>query len=293
MTDFRKLVSVRRLLAVAAVGMLVAGVLLVDPYPRQLVFGSRIRGKPRCAWEDAILRQEGSKPPSIRERLLGWFGITPHRYSLEELYNDTEMVPIVADMLGYPDPRVRSACVLAIKLFPSLQDRSCLLGLRKCLDDEDVETKITAADAIWHIDRDDKIPLMLIQILNGGDAESRFLAAESLAKMSPHMPELLPQLTRHARDPEPRTRIAVIGAMMNFGRKGLPALINGLSDPDAIVRISAINAIHGLGPEAKEAWWALEARVDDQDADVAQAARSALQQVAPERYERLKSERKN
>src|SRR5436190_484371 len=57
MHNFRGFMTRRRLLASLGVAALVFGVAMLFPYPRQFLFGPRVRGEPWCVWENEVRRK--------------------------------------------------------------------------------------------------------------------------------------------------------------------------------------------------------------------------------------------
>ena len=72
MSLLRRLSSRRWLLAFAAL-LVIAGVPMLHPYPRQSLFGPTIRGKPWCVWEDNLRqRVDRETVGAVRAAPYGW-----------------------------------------------------------------------------------------------------------------------------------------------------------------------------------------------------------------------------
>lgn len=56
MPDFRRHLTRRRLLGFLAPAAVLFGLLMLHPYPRQSLFGPKIRGEPWCVWEAEVRR---------------------------------------------------------------------------------------------------------------------------------------------------------------------------------------------------------------------------------------------
>src|SRR5438105_640851 len=66
-----------RLFAFLGVVVLLLGLMMLDPYPRQMLFGPTIRGKPWCVWESAVRRDfnRAEYEKSLKARIMRWLGI--------------------------------------------------------------------------------------------------------------------------------------------------------------------------------------------------------------------------
>ena len=183
-------------------------------------------------------------------------------------------------------------CADAISLFPYLRDRSALPALRKSLDEREAEVFLSAARAIWMIERDEQVLRRIVELLDHADPEVRSLAMKHVAGLAEFTHEVFPHIVAHAKDTDTSVRHSAVGAMVHFGKKGIPVLIDGMSDADRMVRYGAVVIAKVIGPEAIDAIPALENRLADPDSDVAHEALQALRAIDPQRHQRLKVERK-
>ncbi len=294
MPNFRRFLSRRWLLGSLGAAALLFGVLMLHPYPRQSLFGPTIRGEPWCAWENTVRRQFGEHRESFLDPVRRWFGSGRQPMSFDELFDDPEMLPLVVALLDDPDPQVRGICASAIILFPCLRDHSALPALRIMLNDGGLEGayRVTAAEAIWRIDKDEKTLRWIVKQLDHADSEARSLAMGHVASLCDEAPELFPHVVAQSRDPEASVRCRVMYAMVHFAKKGMPILIDGMRDPDPLVRGSAVAVVEHMGADAKTAVPVVEMLMADADPGVASQARAALQRIDPARYQHLQAERK-
>jgi HEAT repeat protein len=288
MKRLRALFSRNRLLTFAGVAAVFVGLAMLHPYPRQSLFGPTIRGKPRCFWEAEIRRSVLGERP-IFERTMNWFGAESSTMTLQELFDDAEMLPLVLEMMDDPDYMMQHAGIGNLTIFPALRDPAALPALRKQLDGDDLGLRLLAARAIWLIAKDKTVFPVLLKPLDDPEPGIRAAGMMHLAAMAADAPELYPEILARKTDPNPRVRAPVMYAMANFKEKGVPHLIDGLNDADAEVRVAAVIALDSLDRQvAKAAQSNLEARLSDANRDVRDLATATLQRIDPERYKHLK-----
>ncbi len=275
--------------AFASLGVvaLFIGLAMLHPYPRQSLFGPTIRGKPRCFWEAEIQRHL-PREPSFVDRAKNVLGMPRRNMPWQEVFDDAEMLPLLLDMLDDPDNEVRHFALGNLTIFRSLQQETALPALRQQLAAGDLECQLLAARAIWSIAKDEAAIGVLLKPLDDADPGVRALAMSHVANLAGEAPQLYPHIVARVKDPNPRVRVPVMYAMTQFGEKGVPVLIDGLNDPSAEVRIAAAIATDNLGPVAKDAAPALEARLTDSDPDIRTVAAAALLRIDRERYQHLK-----
>ena len=291
MPNIRRFLSCRWLLGFVGIVALLFGLAMLHPYPRQSLFGPTIRGKPRCIWEAEIQRFV-PREESWFEKSFAWFRADRHDLTLPEVFDNAEMLPLVLDMLDDPDPRAQQFAMNQIAQFSALQDRSALPRLRLLLATDALDVRLSAARAIWKIDKDKHVLQVFVKLLDDSDPGLRSLGMMHVASLAGEAPELYPHLAGHVNDSNDRVRSPIMFAMQYFGKKGVPILIVGLNDPSAEVRQAAVDALEELGPVAVEAIPALEARLKDVDATVRRTAPLALQAIDRERFKHLKGWRK-
>jgi HEAT repeats len=118
----------------------------------------------------------------------------------------------------------------------------------------------------------------LIEALKNQDKELRIMAITALGEIgSPSAVAFLSNLlsTEIRRD----VRVAVISALSQFGKQGVPTLINALKDKDWYIRYQAANALGEIGFAAKDALPALNDAVKDKNVNVRAAATSTLEEI--------------
>src|ERR1051326_5009639 len=105
MPNFRRFLS-RRWLAFLGGAALLFGLAMLHPYPRQSLFGPKIRGQPWCVWERQV-RGFVDAQDSFSDKALRWLGVERQQLAGNEIFDDAEMLPLVLELLDDPDSRVR------------------------------------------------------------------------------------------------------------------------------------------------------------------------------------------
>jgi HEAT repeat protein len=294
MPTLRRFLSRRWLLALLGASAMLFGLAMLHPYPRQSLFGPTIRGQPRCVWEAKVWRsldREGYEK-SLTVKMMRWFGFDDEPIDENELFNHAEMVPLLLEMTVHADPEVRGRAIGLFYWYPKLCDKSALPVLRARLDDEDVPCRIEASMAVVTIDPKEPVLPVLLHILNDLASPHRYAAMHALNYLSGADAVYFDAMVRHAKDSDQSVRNEVMYALHCHGKRGVPTLMQGIEDPNVMVRNAALESLASVGPDAKKAVPALETRLADTDKDVRTLAKSALLAIDPERYEQLKRERK-
>jgi HEAT repeat protein len=121
----------------------------------------------------------------------------------------------------------------------------------------------------------------LLDLLTGGRTRARMLAAFALGEIREGDDAVIAALARATRDPNAAVRISAVEALgLKQGRRdAVPALAKALHDPDAHVRFSAALSLAQQGPAAAEAVPDLEAALSDDNRYVPGYAVEALERV--------------
>jgi HEAT repeat protein len=169
-----------------------------------------------------------------------------------------EAVPDLIDILQKektPELRKFAADSLA-KIGPDAKD--AVPALVKAVKDMDETVKDSAAKALGKIGKT-AVP-SLIKALESKDEQERLTAAEALGLIGPDAAAAAEVLNKLAADDASNNvRQKATEALDKIGKSPVPTLIAKLKDPDATKRTSAVEALGGLGPKAKEAVVALRA----------------------------------
>ncbi len=142
----------KRLLQIlAALALIVSGALMFHPYPRQLVFGPKIKGTPVCAWqEDFRSRNSGGFGDPEREtfvaKILDWLNFGDHFLDWNPLSKE-EKEAIYITLAADPSPHVRKAIVVELSEMMSKDGIPTYLGF---LDDPDLSVAAEACERLYY-----------------------------------------------------------------------------------------------------------------------------------------------
>jgi HEAT repeats len=174
----------KKRIALVLLGLtLVAGiVLLSQPYPRQLVFGPKVKGVPLCAWQEYF--REGHAEdlwiePSAFQKLLGWLkrGSEPLNWG-ELTPADKEVIHV--SLIDDADPNIR------YRAFDALgTDRPGRVpAILRLLEDPDVSVIEKVAKSLIGEDLDPRVKEQLERLAEGNDAHRRDIALRVLHQQS-------------------------------------------------------------------------------------------------------------
>lgn len=125
----------------------------------------------------------------------------------------------------------------------------------------------------------------LIHVLEDPDPEVRMSAATALARYGPKAQDAVGALAATVERGDSTPRIAAINALIAIGKKQDPqvtqALLIGLKNEDARVRVAAATGLGVLASDTAPVVSALEKALNDTDADVQRAASEALLNLLP------------
>lgn len=113
------------------------------------------------------------------------------------------------------------------------------------------------------------------------DPDVRFAAGETLRHLGDRTE--LPALLQGLRDPDPLVRGRSAQALAKLGGPAVPGLRAALASKDRDVRVSAISALGRVGPPAKEAADDLRALLQNSDPLLQTLAADALKRIEPPR----------
>ena len=154
MPSLRRFLTRRWLLALLAVVALF-GLAMLHPYPRQSLFGPKIRGEPWCYWEAEVRRHADPEKHenTVSAKLLRWIGMESEPVGFRTLINHPEMLPLILEMLEGEEQAIRWQILLIFPMCESLHDPSALAVVRRRLNDDDPDRRVQAATALWHVAR--------------------------------------------------------------------------------------------------------------------------------------------
>jgi HEAT repeat protein len=192
--------------------------------------------------------------------------------------------------------------------------------LEKCLKDSDDGLRINAALALWKIHRSTRtVPVLAEALSTAKTYDDRIQAARGLGVIGPNAVAALPELAKALNDSSYGVRAESCKSLARVGERAkamiprmeglltdaapvvrvqaaraicllqgeatemaLKVLIESLEDASKMVRKEAALAVGDLKQDGSKAEPGILALMRDEDADVRQAARTALRQINPE-----------
>ncbi len=191
-------------------------------------------------------------------------------------------VPVLADALGSSNSEVRYHALVAL-VFSEADITPAKPRIMKFLNDSSPDMRVWAAWAI----RDmgcaglDAVPV-LKKRLKDSEPKVRSAAIDALEGLEVRDDDTLNLLFGLFRDADRDVRESAAGAVVRFGPKVLPGLIDMLDAKNKkIVRATAAFALERMAVDASPAFPALCRMANDKDSDIRASAVLALQRVAP------------
>jgi HEAT repeat protein len=312
----------RRRAVLYGVLLLVVGLVLLNPYARQSLFGPTVRDMPVCYWQEQfrLANDPNSYQSSGLNRLLEWLGL--RRTAAAESPHGRDMLPVYLGLVDDRSVRVRRNVAHAIAALPGSPESDA--ALLRLLDDADAQVRADAAYGITFGRPDLKAALpRLTELMDDPSGLCRAHAAEAAYLISgKKLPRAVPVLTAVLSDPDGEARSVAVQALTEtadpaalpavaacvtqdssfhvrrtgafflkrFGRPAVPALVTLLRDVNPSVREVAAASLGELGERARAAVPALEALRQDTTESVREQAAAALSRIDPERYPVRKDE---
>lgn len=178
--------------------------------------------------------------------------------------------------LDSQDANVRLHAVEGLALLAS-SAAPCAGRLAGRLEDEDDRVRVSAATCLEQLGRFGANALADL-VRDHADMRVRRFAEKSLERMGDEGASAVARLARSIDAP---TRCRAFHALGRMGRPGSAALVQFLEDPVAHVRIQALEALGGAGVSAHVHADAVVERIQDEDANVRNAAHTLLSAFGP------------
>jgi HEAT repeat protein len=173
--------------------------------------------------------------------------------------------------LASSDASVREQAIRAIALITGPHGSEVITTLlERCQDQKDVSVQVRAIQAIIVLDVGTEVPRVvkvMIGLMNDREVIVRFHAALCLSRFGPEAREAIPALIKGATDTRSfEARRMSIRALEACGYTGMPAgpgglptpdprvtkaLLDGLRDPTAAVKLEAVIALGSMGVPAR------------------------------------------
>ena len=195
-------------------------------------------------------------------------------------------VSVLALGVADPEPQVRRAAVQALEAL-GRQAAAAAPALERALADRDRFVRWAAARTLGELGplAPGDTAAALAGLLRDPDLDIRVAAAEALARLGPAARAAAPALTQAVAAGDAALRLAAMRALEMIGvqapEAAVPTLAAALRAPEPCVRLGAAGLLGRLGPGALEARHALQATLNDADADVRKTSGDALLQILP------------
>ena len=277
----------KRLLLILLFLLLIpAGILVISPYPRQLVFGPKIQGVPLCAWQEEVRRRHRPDDDStFSTTFLSWFrtGHTDLKWtSLSEEEKERVYLTLLDD--GVTEVRKNVAEALAWSYSPRV-----IPALVQLIDDSEKTIRDQAVDALCLRGREARSGLpKYVGLLGHSDGERRRQAVNLISSVKPRTKESLDLLTQALNDSDSKVRSEVRHCFASWnwahsrvGKHALPRLREDFDSSDPMVRLEAAEAVWNIRRSEQEVLPVFR--------QVMQHAGAAIRRSALERLWRLKA----
>lgn len=152
---------------------------------------------------------------------------------------------------------------------------------RNLLKNENEPLRLYAARALAEMGLE-ALPA-LVEALGHKEAPVRYWAATGLGNIGPNAKQAIPALSQALEDASASVRTSAALALWKIDHRSeaITALVEVLKDPSSAARLRAVQTLGGIGPDAKQAFPAVEAALKDQDGYVKRAAEQAVKDVNP------------
>jgi len=247
---------------------------LLHPFIRQSIFGPTIDGVPWCVWEDEI--RAAAEPERGRRswfgQLLADLGLERQRIGLDRNF---EALPVYLHLTNDGDLTVRRHAISQLSHWRSTYDKSAPT-LRGRLDDDDPLCRLWAAQVVWFATKERETIEVVRPLHNHENLEVRRTAVSLLCYMARSEPSMFDTVAKFAADPDAIVRMDAVNALQAYGKRVLPLLRQALRDPDKIVRLTAIRVTSELRADGAELVPQMLAMQNDPDPNIRRNASHAL-----------------
>jgi hypothetical protein len=199
MPDFRRFLSRRWLVGISVV--LLFGLAMLHPYPRQSLFGPKIKGEPWWVWEYKIRRALAPRHSFFDAMAINIGLVDIRDLEIPKLPDDREMLPFYLHLANDSDAMVRGfslsrleRCVQIDELrkLPAEDETKVMIltVVRQRLQDDLPSLQIIAADYAWRITGDRemiKVPLAHINVWDGQFRDQARIAFCQMAAADPEV----------------------------------------------------------------------------------------------------------
>ncbi|MBI3823791.1 MAG: HEAT repeat domain-containing protein [Planctomycetes bacterium] len=262
--SLRRFLSRRWLFGLLAGAVVLFGLAMLHPYPRQSLFGPKIDGVPWCVWENEI------RVSALQGRARPWFYMMLEKIGLLDTSSiktseiRPQLLPIYLHLTEDSDPEVRRYVLsrlerrnLREELWRwSPDDEKMILPIiRQRLDDDDPICRLLAAEYLWNATNDRAMIKVPLGLLGHPDPLVHRAACIILCYLAPADPEAaFSPVTALCWDNAMKkdVRLTAVQSLRHFGNAGIPTIRKALKDPDRDISLAALYASAEIGSGAKE-----------------------------------------
>jgi len=251
--------------------------LLKDPSPRVRMMAAFAIGQLEAHWREDPPREEAAaalmEVLEDEERAVVANAV--------EALGKMRWAPALDALKGTPAPLPFTLAAMS-----RIGDLSAVPWMREKLKSDDQDIRWAAARALNELssEPDSAAVKLYLNLAEDRDERVRAETARALGRAQPS-PQVLETLAGLSEDPDPKVRIAALGSLAALGsREGFEPVALRLEDPNPNVRSAAVKALGALGDSRAIP---LLGTLANEGGPASAAARRALQQVAPARYEVL------
>jgi len=199
--------------------------------------------------------------------------------TLPDEYRD-DSVSILTQALAAPDDDVRAMAVIGLGELGTSVASAVVPALTGAIHDGCDQVRRRAVRSLGDLG-DAALPALphLISALRDPVTCVRLEAMATLGRLGPDAEPAIPYLVALLSDEETRVRTVAASTLKKIGAECIPYLVEGMADPDAILRERAALLLGHLRATSDDAVEALLEALSDYDEDVRAAARRALELI--------------
>jgi len=185
---------------------------------------------------------------------------------------------LLAEQPTISGPKAREGQGGAPRHQPDEASRRAITGLLKLLNDEETAVRVSAAVALWRIQRHPRAIPAVEALLRDANGSTAYRAAEALGELGPEAEPAVPSLVAALAHRDEDTRRAAAQSLGRIGAAAIPALRTVLDGNQERLKLPAVEALGWIGPAAIDA---LVAALKDSSPPVRRSAARALGRLGP------------
>ncbi|HEY2156141.1 MAG TPA: HEAT repeat domain-containing protein, partial [Isosphaeraceae bacterium] len=211
---------------------------------------------------DSFVRQKAAEAlakisPPVKECLPALVDhLTDRDYNIRQMAGQTleglgprakEAAPALRGLLKARDPFVRVIAARALGRTGPEGVSLALPALREALDEEDMSSRLKAAESLWDLGHaGDAIPVLVAALGARDGYNSRNQASQILQRIGPGNKDAIPALIDALKDGDPNTRNQVLQILQRMGptaREAAPDIVELVTSKDQGLRMQALQVL--------------------------------------------------